>query len=295
MLWNKSAKDIIHAYHDPTKDRQYFYNYVLGLPFMDSEDQITPKEVLRNCVDTLNEQTERTIIGADTGHGIHYVLMNKDGVFYYDHAKETTASKTPYDVIRGYLNRWKNSIAVFDQGGDLIGVRQLQQEYPGRVFLCYYQKDRKSIEVVQWGKDDEYWKVKVDRNRMMTLLVEQLREPGRIRLNGTPDEWSEFAEMFGNIYREKIETKETKGKDDRALYGNEYVWKRNGPDHFCHALLYAIVGLQRYGGEKAKVVGDNPLDLLKAGMMAKVGTADNQAQVVGSFAPGQFHRDNRVM
>ena len=295
MLWNKSAKDIIKAFHDPTKDKQYFYNYVLGLPYMDSDDQITPREVLRNCVDELNEQQGRTIIGADTGHGIHYVLMNKDGVFYYDHAKETTASKTPYDVIRGYLKRWPNSIAVFDQGGDLIGVRQLQQEYPGRVFLCYYQKDKKSIEMVQWGKDDEYWKVKVDRNRMMTLLVEQLRDIGRIRLNGSPDEWSEFAEMFGNIYREKIETKETKGKDDRALYGNEYVWKRNGPDHFCHALLYAIVGLQRYGGEKAKVISDNPVDALKAGMVAKVGTAENQAQVVGSFAPGQFSKGNRVL
>lgn len=295
MLWNKSADDIVNAFYDPTKDKQYFYNYVLGLPYMDSDDQITPKEVLRNCVDEINEQTERTIIGADTGHGIHYVLMNKDGVFYYDHAKETTASKTPYDVIRGYLNRWKNSIAVFDQGGDLIGVRQLQQEYPGRVFLCYYQKDKKSIELVQWGKDDEYWKVKVDRNRMMTLMIEQLRDIGRIRFNGTPDEWSEFAEMFGNIYREKIETKETKGKDDRALYGNEYVWKRNGPDHFCHALLYAMVGLQRYGGEKAKILSDNPVDRLKAGMVAQVGTADNQAQVVGSFAPGQFAKDNRVL
>ena len=294
MLWNKSAKDIINAYHDPTKNKQYFYNYVLGLPYMDSDDQITPKEVLRNCVDTLNEQTERTIIGADTGHGIHYVLMNKDGVFYYDHAKETTASTTPYDVIRGYLKRWSNSVAVFDQGGDLIGVRQLQQEYPGRVFLCYYQKDKKSIELVQWGKDEEYWKVRVDRNRMMTLMVEQLREPGRIMLNGTPDEWSEFAEMFGNIYREQIATKEVKGKDDRALYGNEYVWKRNGPDHFCHALLYAIVGLQRYGGEKAQVVSDNPVDSLKSGMVAKVGKAENQAQVVGTFAPGQFHHSNRV-
>ena len=294
MLWNKSAKDIVEAYHDPTKDTQYFFNYVLGLPYTDSDDKISPAEVMRNCVDNLNEQTERTIIGADTGHGIHYVLMNKDGVFYYDHANETTASKTPYDVIRGYLKRWKNSIAVFDQGGDLIGVRQLQQEYPGRVFLCYYQKDKKSIELVQWGKDDEYCKVRVDRNRMMTLMVEQLRDPGRITLNGTPDEWKEFADMFGNIYREQIETKEQKGKDDRALYGNEYVWKRSGPDHFCHALLYAIVGLQRYGGEKAKVITDDPVTNNRTGMMAKVGTAENQAQVVGAFAPGQFHKGNRV-
>lgn len=294
-LWNKSAKDIIKAYNDPTKDKQYFYNYVLGLPYMDSDDQIEPTAVLRNCIDVINPRTARTIIGADTGHGIHYVLMNKDGVFYYDHATETTASTTPYDVIRGYLKRWPNSIAVFDQGGDLIGVRQLQQQFPGRVFLCYYQKDKKSIEIVQWGKDEEYWKVRVDRNRMMTLLVEQLRDVGRIPLNGTPEEWLGFAEMFGNIYREKIETKETKGKDDRKLYGAEYVWKRNGADHYAHALLYAIVGLQRYGGGEAKIVGDNPVDMLKTGMVTKLGTASNQAQLVGSFAPEQFRKENRVL
>ena len=151
MLWNKSAKSIIDAYNDPLKDKQYFYNYVLGLPYSDSENRIDPKAVLANCIDEINDRTSRIVIGADTGHGIHYVLMNEDGVFYYDHANETTASKSPYDDIRRLLDRFSNSIAVFDQGGDLIGVRQLQQQYPGRVFLCYYQKDKKSLDVIRWG------------------------------------------------------------------------------------------------------------------------------------------------
>lgn len=255
MLYNKSAKDIIKAFNDPQKDKQYFYNYVLGLPYIGSEDRIEPSVVLKNCVDVVNPQEGVTIIGADTGHGIHYVLMNRDGVFFYDHEKEITASKDPYDVIRRYLNRFKRSIAVFDQGGDLIGVRKLQAEFPGRVFLCFYRKDRKTKELVTWGEDEEYGKVQVDRNRMMTLVVEQLRDIGRVRLNGTPEEWGDFASMFGNMYREKILVKDTPDKDDRSLYGAEYVWKRNGPDHYCHALLYAIVGLQKYGGELAKIVG----------------------------------------
>lgn len=294
MLHNKSAKDILHSFRDPTKDKQFFYNFVLGLPYMDSDDQIEPATVLRNCVNKINQQDKRIVIGADTGHGIHMVAMNADGVFYYDHFNETNATKTPYDDIRKLLNRWPTSVAVFDQGGDLIGVRQLQQEYPGRVFLCYYQKDKKSIELAQWGDDEEYWKVKVDRNRMMTLMVEQLRDVGRITLNGTPDEFAEFASMFGNIYREKIETKETKGKDDRSLYGNEYVWKRNGPDHFCHALLYAIVGLQRYGGEAAKIVGEHPLRGLKVGTVNENLVQDDQQRVIGSFAPQQFKSDKVV-
>lgn len=292
MLWNKTAKHIIDAFNDPLKDQQYFWNYVLGYPFVSSDDRIEPKTVLLNCVDTVNEQEGRTIIGADTGHGIHLVCMNKQGVFYFEHVTEITATKTPYDRVRYLLNKWPKSIAVFDQGGDLIGVRQLQQEYPGRVFLCFYNKDKKSIDLVEWGEDEEYWKVRVDRNRMMTLMVEQLRDVGRILFNGTKEEWKEFADMFGNIYREKVVVREQKGKDDASLYGAQYIWKRNGPDHYCHALLYAIVGLQRYGSELAKVVGDHPLAGLPRGTIA---TPATEVSIVGSFAPQDFAGGNRVI
>lgn len=284
MLYNKSAKDIIKAFNDPLKDKQHFYNYVLGLPYVSSDDRIEPSAILRNCVDTVNDQEDRVIIGADTGHGIHYVLMNKKGIFFYDHVTEITASKTPYDVIRGHLKRFTKSIAVFDQGGDLIGVRQLQQEYPGRVFLCFYNKDRKSLDLVEWGEDDEFGKVRVDRNRMITLMVEQFRDIGRYVLNGTKDEFAEFASHFGNMYRERLMVKEQRGKDNKELYGAEYIWKRNGPDHFAHATLYGTVGMQKHGGEKAKIVGESAFAGLGRGQIVN-------AESVG-VSIGDFNKDN---
>lgn len=291
MLWNKSAKDIIDAFNDPLKDKQYFYNYVLGLPYVLSDDRIEPSTVLRNCVDQVNEQQGRTIIGCDTGHGIHYVLMNSQGVFYYDYETEITATKDPYDVIRRHLDRFPKSIAMFDQGGDLIGVRKLQAAYPGRVFLVFYQKDKKNVDTIKWGEDDEYWKVRVDRNRELTLLVEQIREIGRVRLNGTKEEWAEFASHFGYLYREQIVTHEQRGKDDKTLYGSEYVWKRNGPDHYAHALLYATVGLKRYGGEPAKVVGEHALAGIPRGQIATIG---DDARVLSGIAAQDFSMENRV-
>lgn len=292
MLWNKSAGDIIDAYNDPTKNKQYFYNYVLGLPYIDSDDRIPPSVVLRNCVDVVNDQEDRTVIGVDTGDNyVSYVLMNKQGVFFYETDRGITASKTPYDTLRAHLKRFPKSIAVIDQGGELMNTRQLQAEFPGRVFLCFYNKDRKTVDLIEWGQDDEYWKVRVDRNRMMTLMVEQLRDTGRILLNGTKEEWKEFAEHFGNIYREKIVAKETKGKDDRTLYGAEYVWKRNGPDHYVHALLYAMVGLQRFGGGLAKVLDDSKLEAIPN---ANVITPPPPTSTFG-FAPGQFAKDNHVL
>lgn len=291
MLYNKSAQDIVDAFNDPLKDQQYFYNYVLGLPYVGSDDRIDPKVVLRNCVDQINSQEFAPVIGADTGHGIHYVLMNKEGVFFYEHLNEITASKSPYDVIRSYLKRWDKAHAFFDQGGDLIGVRQLQQEFPGRVFLVFYNKDRKTLEPIVWGENEEYGKVRVDRNRMMTLVVEQLRDIGRVRLNGTPEEWTEFASHFGYLYREQMLIKETRGKDDRSLYGAEYVWKRNGPDHFAHALLYAMVGMQRYGGDAARIVGESALEGIPRGQVV---TPQKEASIIGSIPAGEFSSENRV-
>lgn len=291
MLFNKTASAIVDAFNDPLKDQQYFWNYVLGLPYVSSEDRIEAATVLRNCMDKVNPRETRTIIGCDTGHGLHYVLMNKEGVFFYDYASEISATKDPYDVIRAHLKRFEKSIAVFDQGGDLIGVRKLQAEYPGRVFLCFYNKDRKTVDFVEWGENEEYWKVRVDRNRMMTLVVEQLRDVGRVILNGTKDEWAEFASHFSYLYREKVVVKEQRGKDDRSLYGQEYVWKRKGPDHYAHALLYAIVGLQRYGGDPAKIVGDSALAGLPVG---KIATPGPKETIVAGVGPEDFHVDNRV-
>jgi hypothetical protein len=31
----------------------------------------------------------------------------------------------------------------------------------------------------------------------------------------------------------------------------ELIWKRNGPDHYCHTLLYALVGMDRFGMDGA--------------------------------------------
>lgn len=239
------------------KDKQYFWNYVLGLPFVGSENKIEPDVVLKNVNPDVNLQQPRVVIGVDTGLPTHYVCMNKQGVFYYntiEKPKDAPADWDAYSTLEKLLKHFDRSVLIADQGGDLLGVRRLRSMFPGRVFLCYYRKDRKSVKLIQWGEGDEYGKVFVDRNRMMSLMIEHLREPGFIALNGSRDEWETFASHFGSIYREKIAVKESIGKDDHTLYGNEYVWKRNGADHFVHALVYALTGMDKYGEDLATVI-----------------------------------------
>ena len=39
------------------------------------------------------------------------------------------------------------------------------------------------------------------------------------------------------------------------MLGAEYIWKRNGPDHWCHSLLYSDIGMQRFSSRQAKIFG----------------------------------------
>lgn len=239
-----------------TKDQQYFYNYVLGLPYVGSENKIDMSVVLKNCTDAVNEQNDMIIIGVDTGLPVHYTILNKEGVFYYGKCKPPSDTYDPYDTIESLLKRWPKAIVISDQGGDLIGIRKLQAKYPGRVFLCYYRRDKTGKEMIKWGKGVEFGTVTVDRNRMIQMTVEHLRDVGRIRLNGSKDEWKEFASHFNNIYRiVKLS----------GLGVNEYVWERNGPDHFVHSLVYALVGLDKYAISMAKVVEPDMFGDLEVG------------------------------
>ena len=230
-----------------TKDQQYFHNYVLGLPYVGSENKIDPLIVLKNCTDVVNDQEDRIIIGVDTGLPIHFTILNKQGVFYYGKCKPPSETYDPYDQLESFLRKWPKSIIVSDQGGDLIGIRKLQAKYPGRVFLCYYRRDKTGKQMIKWGEGEEFGTVIVDRNRMIQLTVEHLRDIGRIRFNGTQDDWKEFVSHFGNIYRVAKE----------VPLGVEYQWQRNGPDHYVHALIYALTGLDKFAISMATIVEPN--------------------------------------
>lgn len=285
MLYHKSAKNILDSFDDPLKDKQYFYNYVLGLPYVGGDDQITVEQMLKNVSSETNSQAGKIIIGVDTGLPIHYVLLNQEGVFFYGTCKPSVNGSDPYDDLRKLLNRFHQSVLVSDQGGDLIGIRKLQGEFPGRVFLAYYRKDRRSNEIVTWGEGDKYGDVYIDRNRQIQLMIEQFKELGRIKLSGAADEWREYADHFAAMYREKVVVKETKDKDDRSLYGAEYVWKRRGPDHWAHATLYGITGLQKYGQSLASTTSPDIFSTLKVGVADDKFTGDVILRALSEDSP----------
>lgn len=243
-----SAKKIAEAKHgsktQPAKSPEFFANFVAGLPYVGGGNKVSAQTIVRCLNAAINDQEGRIIIGVDTGLPIHYVLANKKGYFHYGKCSDPSTGKDPYDDLRALLNRFPSSIIIADQGGDLIGIRKLQADFPGRVFLVWYRRDAKNQEIITWGKDAEYGKVIADRNRLIQLFIDEMLDK-RVTFNGTESEWQEYITHWMNIYRTW---------EENALGVKEFKWERQGPDHWVHASVYARIGLDRYSETMAKIV-----------------------------------------
>lgn len=225
-----SAAEIL-KYHKE-KSEPYFFNKVLGLPYVGSGNKVTWEMFSRGIKPGMNLQEGRIVIGVDTGTTIWYVCANEQGFFHYDKAKD-------YTELEALLGRWPTAVAVFDQGGDLIAPRKLQEKYPGRVFLCHYRANRKTQELITWGKGPEEGNVVVDRNRMIQLIVDEMAD-GRVVFNGTETDWYDVYLHWANMYR--VEEEDALGVPVKR-------WERSGDDHLAHAMLYCRVGLERFIGQ----------------------------------------------
>lgn len=256
-------------YHK-NKSEEYFWNKVLGLPYVGGGNKLTKAHLLANLTadNIYPDKNDRVVIGMDTGKQLHYVVGGEKGLFYYDTAKD-------YDEIENLLTRWPRAICVIDQGGDLIGSRKLREKYPGRVFLCSYGEDRKTEQLVRWGAKDESGAVLADRNRMIQLVVDEFTDR-RIPIMGKEDDWYDYYLHWNNLTR-------IKEIDPKTGSLKRKIWVRSGDDHWAHATTYWRVGMTRFGsgggivGTKERTPTPNGIVLEPDGTM--------QANLLKDFLP----------
>ena len=218
-----------------TMSSEQFYNFVLGEPYINSKNTVT--EGMFQFNSTVNQQV-KPIIGCDSGIKKHYVVGNQQGLFYYGVTED-------WEDIARLLMRWKDAVLVVDAAPDITGPRMLKERFPGRVFLNYYVKDRKTMKLVRWGEGEEFGKVLSDRNRMLQLCIDEITE-GRITFNGDYEDWEPFIKQWLTLYRQ----------DDVDMVGQPmYEWlSSNGNDHFAHALNYHRIGMDRFGHGGGQII-----------------------------------------
>ena len=62
------------------KEAQYFYNFVLALPYADAKSKVT-LDTIKGLLTKENQREGRVIFGVDTGIKIRWVCGDKNGLF----------------------------------------------------------------------------------------------------------------------------------------------------------------------------------------------------------------------
>ncbi len=223
-----SAQYILDKKKELTEEQ--FTNFVIGTPYTGKGNVLTRQMFLQNLTERVNQQESRPIIGVDTGVGINYCVGNKDGLFFYDKCDG-------YDPIKALLKRWPTAVCVIDQGGDIIGPRKLREEFPGRVFLCFFAKDRKNDELIRWKDDDGT--VVADRNKLIQLCVDEMTEK-RCPISGTEAEWYDYMKEWLGMYRTV---------EDNTLGIQVFKWNKpaTGRCDWPFSHVYFRIGIDRFG------------------------------------------------
>lgn len=239
-----TAKDILNYHKEKTEE--YFYNFVLGKPYVGGGNKLTWELFAKNLTSEILTPTsdEPMVIGVDTGLKLDYVMGSKYGLFYHGEAND-------YSELDKHMQRWPKAIAVVDAGGDLIGSRAFKEKWKGRVFLCFLGSDRKTEELVKWGQGDEYNTCRADRDRMIQLVVDEFRS-GRIKVQGTPEDWHDYWTDWNNLTRIKVE-------DATTLQHKGFKWVRSGRDHRAAATWFWRVGMMRFGYDKASFIEEDTM------------------------------------
>lgn len=242
-----SANDVIEKYEEVLKDKQtmdYFYNKVLGLPYAGGDNVVAEETIKGAWTPEQNTYKGRIIIGVDTGIKLRYVYGNKQGLLGYgemkDYMPDENNKLAKEETLEYFLQAFPDSIMVIDQGGDIIGPRKLRAKYPGRVFLCHYARDRKTMQLIRWGEGDEGGNVVVDRNRLIQLVIGEIKDR-RMRLyrGQSREAWHEYWLHWHAIYRVV--------EEDKSTMMPRYVWVRSDRDDYVHCTVYFRVGVDKFG------------------------------------------------
>lgn len=248
-----TAAEIVDKFNDPKSTPEFFYTRVLGLPYAGSGNSVSEETIKGLVTEEKNLYNTRLVIGVDPGLDIRYVIGNKQGLVGYgvmkDYMPDQNNELKLQETLEYFLKQFPNSIMVIDQGGDL-GQRKLRAKYPGRVFLCHYIQDRKTLQLIKWGEKEESGTVHVDRNRMIQFVVEEARDKRFKLYNGTREDWHDYWLHWSHIYRKVEENK---------LGVNVATWLRSDRDDFVHATVYWRVGIDRFGGTGAVLMGDTEI------------------------------------
>lgn len=258
-----TASDIMKKKEEYRLD-QLYENYVIGRPYLGDNVMIARSDIMR-CIDNsikspYDIRREHVAQGVDWGNtswGVNAMPMpdNPDKVLLLDiwTADDQQASldsegrkDNPHVRITGEkMMQWDVRRGVFDAGYGKDRNWELIQDFPSKVFSCFYPNlstdvNRNMADV--WNEDDH--KVSVDRTITLKIMAKMFRDgkvviPAWVAQN---PHFETFIKHLTNLVLVRdIDTDEKTKKE----VIKERVGTLPGGDHFGHAMNYLTIALRK--------------------------------------------------
>lgn len=233
-----TAKDLVYLKQNKTP--QMFYNMVLGLPYVEKDDVLDPRQ-MEACIRQTPNTRMRNAIGVDVGaRTLHYVLGNHEGIFKVG----TLDGPDPWGDFERICKEY-NPVAVIDSGPDPHPRREYieKQRLSNPVYIAYYKRDPLRKFLYEWADGKRRGWVFTNRSQaIQEALNSFMTGYQKITTHLTPDQairtdYKEFLKHWLNIYR-VTEINPRTGIDEQK-------WKNQGEDHFVHATVYFQMALSR--------------------------------------------------
>jgi len=253
-----SAKKILQQ--RDSMNVEVFHNFVLGLPYQDSEFLLNREAFLRACKPALADKTD-VMIGCDSGKEKHWVMGNAGGVFSY-------GKTTDWADIERLITMYE-ATCVIDALPDFTVPEALSRKYPGRVFVHYYASDNSaSMDVSRRKEGSDFGVIQSDRTKLFDLVSAEVTS-GKMRFFQQPRDLDDLIYHVEQMYR-IVEP------DTRGIPKARWETKDNRPDHWAHALAYFrvaqsfAIGTNQAGGVRPSafrtsgIIIDNKTNTMKA-------------------------------
>lgn len=242
---------------------QLFENYVIGRPYLGDNVMVSRGDILR-CID-MTMTSPYDFRRDDVGQGVDWgnrswgvngmrdphnpdrlVILDiwdvkEDEAMEHDGRKDNPHIRKTGEKMR----QWEARRGVFDAGYGKDRNWELMQDFPGKIFSCFYPSlstdNTKTVEDI-WNEDDA--RVSVDRTMTLMVMAKKFRDGKFVIPRWVAENplFETFIQHVTNLVM--IRDIETDEKTKKEVI-KQRVGTLPGGDHFGHALNYLTIALRK--------------------------------------------------
>jgi hypothetical protein len=225
----------------PNGDLSEVMNSKLGRAYVAQENRLTQNLIWGTCsADYMATRSDGPCFaGVDVGKKLHVVIgiRKTRELLKILHV----ARLDSFQDLHALAQRFNVQSMVIDYKPEIHKVRDFQASEPFAVWACDYVERKTGA--ASWDEKD--FMVKVNRTEICDATHDLVISPGRLEIPSRNKELEQFAFEMCNIAK-KLEDDPFGGKVYRyRQLGNDI----SGPDHYRHAMNYALLASERSGVE----------------------------------------------